>query len=113
MSRPIYGLSAKAGEVCCVPEVPPEAALTKFLVILSSLRTAIERFYDTFFGVAPVVANMSMSARAPITVVVRVRWMNENPGVKFNSTNIAHIEAIKFIYNLAGKDWRTDPLFRV
>lgn len=113
MARPVYGLGPNGlGDCWCVPETPYKDTLLLFKSVLTNLRTAIERFYNSTLGVAPVVANMSMKAFVSTPVFVRMRWIEENPGIRFNKWNPAHRDGIKFIYNLINKDWRTDPMFR-
>lgn len=112
MSRPIYGISTRPEVSCdCIADPPPTVALLKLLAIIQGFRTAVQRFYDQTYGVAPVVANMRMSAVVSTPVLVRLRWIELNPGVVFNKNNLAHLDGIKFIYNLINRDWHTDPLF--
>lgn len=96
----------------CLPEVSPVIGLEVLYSVLENLKTAIQRFYNTSFGVAPVVANMTMRAAVSTPVFMRLRWIDENPGVKFDKTNLAHRDGLKFIYNLYNRDWTKDPLFK-
>lgn len=110
---PIYGMSKKKYSECeCVPYVSPLIALTTLKSVLENIRLAIERFYNPFFGVAPIVANMSMKAYVSTPVFMRFLWIKENPNIKFDKTNPIHLDDLKFIYNLNNKDWRNDPLFQ-
>lgn len=111
MARPIYGISKKLLDSCnCIPETPPSVSLNLLKSILTSLRTAIDRFYNPFFGVAQVIGNMSMSASVPTVIYVRIIWVNTHSGTKFDKTNTIHLEDLKFIYNNIGMDWHQDPL---
>ena len=112
-SRPIYGISKKMEAECvCLPEVSPIIGLQLLNAYLENLKITIDRFYNSAFGIAPVVANMSMRAVVPTPVLMRINWVKENPGVKFDKTNLAHRDGLKFIYNLNNRDWRQDPLFK-
>ncbi len=75
----------------------------------------IANFYDPTTGVAPVTANMNMKAFVSTPVYVRLLWMELHPGEKFNKYDELHVEGInglKWIYNIMGRDWRQDPLFK-
>ena len=113
MSRPIYGVSKRDNDSCnCVPETPPSVTLTSFLGILASLRRVIDKFYNPFMGVADILGQMSMSAMVAPTIFMRLRWIEEHPGIKFDKQNEAHRNDLKFLYNLYNKDWRDDPMFK-
>ncbi len=88
-----------------------ENALQKLASILQKLRTVIERFYNPAAGVAPVVANMTMRAGVSTAVLMRLLWVDANPGVKYDKTNPTHLDGLKFIFNLNNRDWRKDPMF--
>ena len=112
LHRPIYGISSGLGNGChCVPDPPLSNALLKLRSVLEKLRTVIDRFYNPFFGVAQVVGVMSMSAKVSLPVLIRLKWIEEHPNTKFDKTNVAHLDDIRFLYNLANKDWKTDPMF--
>ena len=112
-TRPIYGISKKLETECiCLPEVSPIIGLQLLHAYLENLKTAIERFYNSAFGIAPVVANMTMRAVVATPVLMRIHWVKENPGVKFDKTNPIHKDGLKFIYNINNRDWRSDPLFK-
>jgi hypothetical protein len=112
-SRPIYGISKKLDSSCiCEPTVSPLVALSTLQGILADLRVALERFYNQTFGIAPLAADMSMRAVVSTPVFMRMLWIKENPGVKFDKTNLTHLNGLKFIYNLQNRDWRNDPLFK-
>jgi hypothetical protein len=113
-SRPIYGLPKKKDTRCiCVPEVSPLVGLIALKRVLDNLEIIIDRFYNTSFGIAPVVANMTMRGFVSTPVFMRLRWIDENPGVKFDKMNLVHRDGLKFIYNINNRDWRLDPLFKV
>jgi hypothetical protein len=59
-----------------------------------------------------VVGNMKMTATVSTPVFIRFKWIESHPGVKFNKTNPAHVDDIKFLYNIYNKDWTKDPLFK-
>jgi hypothetical protein len=113
MSRPIYGVSKRNNDPCnCVPETPPSVTLATFLGVLASLRTIIDRFYNAFSGVAQIVGTMTMSAKVPTPVFMRLYWIEEHKGIKFDKHNPTHLDDLKFIYNLYDKDWSDDPMFK-
>jgi hypothetical protein len=109
MSKPIYGTPCKSSDVCTESNI--SEALQLLRSIIRNMRTAIERFYNSAFGVAPVVANMRMTATLPTSIVMRLRWIDNNPDTKFDKTNPYHLDGLKFVYNINNRDWRTDPLF--
>lgn len=112
-TRPIYGISKKQEADCsCIPEVSPIIGLRLLQTYLENLKVAIDRFYNSMFGIAPIVANMTMRATVATPVFMRLRWIDENPGIKFDKTNPAHRDGLKFIYNIHNRDWRLDPLFK-
>ena len=112
-SRPIYGLSKKKDTGCiCVPEVSPLVGLIALRRVLDNLEIIIDRFYNSSFGIAPVTANMTMRAVVSTPVFMRLQWLDENKGVKFDKTNSVHRDGLKFIYNINNRDWRLDPLFK-
>lgn len=114
-AKPIYGMGRKNGngDGCyCIPETPPATTLTMLLSILTKLRSTIEKFYNPFQGVANVVGIMTMRAVVSTPVFMRLKWIEEHPGVKFDKTNPTHLDDIKFLYNITNQDWRKDPLFK-
>jgi len=62
--------------------------------------------------VARIIGVMTMSAKVAPPVFMRLRWIEEHKGVKFDKQNEAHREDLKFLYNLYDKDWREDPMFK-
>ena len=113
MSRPIYGISKRDNDPCnCVPETPPSVTLTSFLGILSSLRRIIDRFYNPFMGVSQVIGRLTMTAQVAPPVFMRLKWIDEHPGIKFDKQNTDHHNDLKFIYNLYNQDWHDDPMFK-
>jgi hypothetical protein len=114
LHRPIYGISSALGNGChCVPDPPLSNALLKLRSVLEKLRTVIDQFYNPFFGVAQVVGVMTMSAKVSLPVFIRLKWIEEHPNTKFDKTNATHLDDIRFLYNIANKDWHTDPIFNV
>ena len=112
-TRPIYGISKKQEAACiCIPEVSPIIGLQLLHTYLEHLKTTIDRFYNPSFGIAPIIATMRMSAVVATPVFMRLRWIDENPGVKFDKMNSSHRDGLKFIYNIYNRDWRKDPLFK-
>ena len=113
MSRPIYGIAKRDNDPCnCVPETPPSVTLSTFLGILASLRNVIDKFYDPFMGVAQIIGRLTMSAKVAPPIFMRLRWIEDHPGVKFDKQNAAHRNDLKFLYNLYDQEWRDDPMFK-
>lgn len=71
----------------------------------------INNFYNPAFGVAEVIGNLTMTAKVSFPVFIRLKWIETHPNTKFDKKNPAHLDDIRFLYNLANKDWRKDPMF--
>jgi hypothetical protein len=113
MSRPIYGVRNRDNDSCnCVPETPPSVSLTSFLGILASLRRVINKFYNPFMGVSQVIGIMTMSAKVAPPIFMRLKWIEDHPGTKFDKQNVGHRDDLQFVYNLYNQDWRNDPMFK-
>ncbi len=75
----------------------------------------IDKFYDPTTAVAPITADMHMRGQVDTAIFVRLRWVKSHPGEKFNKYDYHHVEGInglKWLYNIMGRDWTKDPMFK-
>ncbi len=63
----------------------------------------------TQFG-APFVGTLTGTSAIAPALAVRLIWIQQNEGVKFDTTNRLHVNQLKDIYLSIAIDWRTDPI---
>ena len=114
LPRPIYGSSEKSSRTCaCTATLAPVVGLKTVLSIVSTLEYLVREFFKPISIVFPFTASMSANANVFVSVGVRLRWKNNNPGVFFDKTNNIHRLQIKAIYLEMNReaDWEKDVLY--
>ena len=106
--KPIYGCKNIAS---CDSDPPPIALLTVLRNIIDKFTYAIDKFFPDAKTNAPFTADMDATINVPPIIMVRLMWIKEHKGVKFDVHNTVHLNQIKDMYLRIGRDWEQDPLF--
>lgn len=108
--RSIYGSQSKHTCVC-EPGIPPTIGLTLFSSLLNNIKETINKFFPRANINAPFTADMYVGGALPARIVIRLLWIQQNPGIQFDRTDQTHLYQVKDLYLSKHLDWRNDILF--
>jgi len=111
ISVPIYGVKSATASIDNF-NASIYDSLESFYRAVTIITINVWTLFPPTFLLNEIVGEMSVRARLPDVLFVRVVWRERHPSVYFQTKNIYHRLQIKDIYLEFHIDHRNDPLFK-
>lgn len=112
-TKPIYGTKSSNNSSCiCIVNPPVSTGLQNLLVLINTLKVSIQKYLPAIELNVPIHGSITSIMKVPPIIMVRLLWVNRNPGAKQNRDNYFYRQSIRDLYYELGRGeaWGQDPL---
>ena len=112
-NKPIYGSKSATNDSClCTVNPPISTGLHNLLVLINTLKVSIRKYLPAIELNVPIRGTVTSKMFVPPIIMVRLLWVDRNPGAKQNRDNYFYRQSIRDLYYQLGRSeaWTQDPL---
>ena len=112
-NKPVYGIKSSINNSCiCIVNPPISTGLQNLLVLINTLKVSIQKYLPAVELNVPIRGSITSIMKVPPIFMVRLLWVDRNPGAKQNRDNYFYRQSIKDLYFEIGRGeaWTQDPL---